>query len=87
MIITFNSVGLLEAGCLLVFKRGAVVAWALNGVWALLGGVFFPTTVLPAWLQRIAEWIPFTHAIRGLQLAIYQGTPVAQLTRELAAGL
>lgn len=83
VIVAFNSIGLLEAGCILVFKRGAVAAWALNGIWALLGGVFFPVTVLPTWLQHISAWIPITHAIRGLQLAIYQGTPVTQLAREL----
>ena len=83
VIVAFNSIGLLEAACVLVFKRGAIVAWAFNGVWALLGGVFVPVTVFPTWLQRIVEWIPITHAIRGLELAIYQGTSIAQLTREL----
>ncbi len=83
VIVAFNSIGLIEAGCLLVFKRGAVAAWAFNSVWALLGGVFFPVTVLPTWLQHIAEWNPITHAIRALQLAIYQGAPITQLAREL----
>ncbi len=83
VIVAFNSIGLIEAGCLLVFKRGTVAAWAFNSVWALLGGVFFPVTVFPAWLQHISEWIPITHAIRALQLAIYQGAPLTQLAREL----
>lgn len=83
VIVAFKSIGLFEAGCMLVFKRGAVAAWAVNGLWALLGGVFFPVTVLPGWLQRISEWIPITHAIRGLQLAIYQGAPISELAHEL----
>jgi ABC-2 type transport system permease protein len=83
VIVAFNSLGLLEAARLLVFKRGAALAWAFNSAWALLGGVFFPVTVLPAWLQRISAWIPITHAIRGLELAIYRGTPVTQLAAEL----
>lgn len=84
VVVSFNSMGLLEAACVLVFKRGAVVAWAMNGAWALMGGVFFPVTILPVWLQRIAAWIPITHAIRGLQLAIYQGAALTQLRREVA---
>jgi ABC-2 type transport system permease protein len=82
-IVAFNSIGLIEAAWLLVFKRGLAAAWALNGLCALLGGVFFPVTVFPLWLQAITEWNPITYAIRGLQLAIYQGTPVTQLTHEL----
>lgn len=83
VIVAFNGLGLLEAASILIFKRGVVAAWAFNSVWALLGGVFFPVTVLPAWLQQISQWIPITHAIRALQLAIYQGTPVTELAREL----
>lgn len=83
VIVTFNCVGLLEAGCLLVFKRGAVVAWAINGASALVGGVVFPSTVLPEWLQAVAEWIPIKHAIHGLQLAIHQGASLGALSREL----
>lgn len=83
VIVAFNSLGLVEAACILVFKRGGVAAWAVNGVWALLGGVFFPVTVLPTWLQHISALIPITYAIRGLQLAIYQGTPIPELATEL----
>jgi ABC-2 type transport system permease protein len=82
-IVAFNSIGLIEAAWLLVFKRGLTAAWALNGLGALLGGVFFPVTVLPGWLQTIAAWNPITYAIRGLQFAIYQGTPITELTHEL----
>lgn len=82
-VVAFNSIGFLEAAFILVFKRGVGAAWAFNSAWALLGGVLFPVTVFPAWLQRISEWIPITHAIRGLELAIYQGVPVTRLTREL----
>ena len=83
-IIAFNSIGLIEAAWLLVFKRGLAAAWALNGLGALLGGVFFPVTVLPTWLQTIAAWNPITYAIHGLQLAIYQDTPITKLTHELS---
>jgi len=84
VVLVFNSLGLAEAGCLILFKRGAVGAWVLNGIWALVGGVFFPVTVLPAWVQWVAELNPITHAIRSLQLAIFQGAPVRGLGRELA---
>ncbi len=84
VILVFNSLGLAEAGCLVLFKRGAVGAWVLNGISALLGGVFFPVTVLPDWLQWVAELNPVTHAVRSLQLGIFQGASVTGLGRELA---
>lgn len=36
----------------------------------LLSGVYFPPTVLPAWLQGVAEWLPQTHALRALRLLL-----------------
>ena len=84
VIVVFNSIGLIEAAFILVFKRGAVVAWVVNGAWALLGGVFFPVTVLPDWLQLISALNPITYAIRALQLGIYRGTPVTELGQEIA---
>jgi ABC-2 type transport system permease protein len=85
VVVVFNSLGLAEAGCLILFKRGAVGAWALNGICALFGGVFFPVAVLPDWAQWVAELNPIAHAVRGLQLAIFQGVPVTGLGKELAA--
>jgi ABC-2 type transport system permease protein len=84
-VLLFNGLGLLEAGCLVLFQRGAVAAWALNGLAALVGGVFFPVAVLPGWLQALAELNPITHAVRALQLAIFQGASIGALHRELAA--
>jgi ABC-2 type transport system permease protein len=83
-IVVFNSVGLAEAGCLLLFKRGIAGAWAFNSLTAVLGGVFFPVTVLPEWLRWIADLNPITYAVRGLQLAIFQGSGVGDLTKDLA---
>jgi ABC-2 type transport system permease protein len=83
-IVVFNSIGLAEAGCLLLFKRGAVGAWVFNGLTAVLGGVFFPVAVMPEWLQWMAELNPITYAVRGLQLAIFQGSGVGELAKDLA---
>ena len=84
VVVVFNSLGLAEAGCLVLFKRGAVTAWALNGISALLGGVFFPVTVLPDWAQWVAELNPITHAVRSLQVVIFEDVPVSGVARELA---
>jgi ABC-2 type transport system permease protein len=83
-IVVFNGVGLAEAGCLVLFKRGVIGVWAFNSLTALVGGVFFPVTVMPEWLRWLAELNPITYAVRGLQLAIFQGTSVMQLGKELA---
>ena len=44
-----------------------------------------PVAVLPDWVQWVAELNPITHAVRSLQLAIFQGVPLRGLGKELAA--
>ena len=51
----------------------------------MLGGVFFPVAVLPSWVQWLVELNPIAHAVRGLQLAMFQGVSVRDLGKELAA--
>ena len=82
-VISFNSLGLLAASVIVVFKRGNPVAWIFQGIAGLLGGVYFPVEVLPKWLQAISALIPVTYAVRGLQLAVYQGASVSALRGEI----
>lgn len=66
----------------MVFKRGNPFGWILGSLEGLIGGVYFPVTVLPAWLQFLAKFFPITHAIRAIQLAVYQGYPLTRLWKE-----
>ena len=82
-VITFSSLGILSACFILVFKRGNPAGWALNTVEGLLGGVYYPITVMPAFLQVAAKFLPITHAIRAMQLAVYQGYTLSDLKLEI----
>ncbi len=80
---SFSALGILSASFTLIYKRGNPVSWVLSQAEGLLGGVYFPIAVLPAWLQFLAHFLPITYAIRALQKAVYQGTSLAGLKAEL----
>jgi ABC-2 type transport system permease protein len=82
-VVSFNSLGLLAASVIVVFKRGNPIAWMFQGVAGLLGGVYFPIEVLPDWLQALSALIPVTYAVRGLQLAVYRGASLPTLQGEI----
>ncbi|MCM8800421.1 MAG: ABC transporter permease [Candidatus Omnitrophica bacterium] len=83
IIISFSSLGIISASFLIVFKRLNPLSWLIGSLEGLLGGVYFPITVLPGWLQFIARFFPITYAIRAIQLAVYKGYHPMQLSREL----
>ncbi len=82
-IITFSCLGILSACFVLIFKRGNPIGWVINSLEGILGGVYYPITVMPIFLQTLAKFIPITYAIRAIQLAVYQGYTIVQLKQEI----
>jgi ABC-2 type transport system permease protein len=82
-IASFSALGIISACFVMVFKRGNPVAWLISTCEGLLGGVYFPVSVLPQWMQVIANALPITYAIRAIQLAVYRGYTVTMLGREI----
>lgn len=81
---SYLALGLLSAAFTIRYKRGDPVAAFLDLVSVLLGGVFFPVAVLPAPLQVAAQWLPLTHALEGLRLALLQGAGGSDLLQPLS---
>lgn len=82
-VISFNALGIMAASFIMVFKRGNPVPWIMNTAAGLLGGVYFPITVLPQWLRFFSYFLPITYSIRAMQLAVYKGYSLSQLTWEI----
>ncbi|MFH1857436.1 MAG: ABC transporter permease [Candidatus Omnitrophota bacterium] len=80
---TFYAFGLFSASFILVFKKGSIVEPFLEGFSSFLGGVYFPITLLPLWLQKTSDWIPMTYALRALRLCLLKGLPLGLLKKDL----
>lgn len=72
-IISFSSIGLISASFILIYKQGDPFNWIFTSLSWLLGGVYYPITVLPEWLQPFSVLFPITHALEGIRLALLQG--------------
>jgi len=85
-IASFSALGILTAAVVVLIKRGAEsITQIMSAATIALSGVLYPVEMLPAWLARAAELLPFTHALRGLRLAILRGAGVVELRSELLA--
>ncbi len=82
-LLAFSSIGILSASFVLVFKRGDPLLWLFgSGSW-LLGGVLYPTDLLPAALRRLSDLLPITHAVNGMRAAVLAGASPAAIGGEL----
>jgi ABC-2 type transport system permease protein len=71
--ISLSGIGIALGGLVIVIKRGAVVATLVTFFLGLVGGAFFPVSVLPGWLEAIGKVVPTRFAFDGLRAALYQG--------------
>lgn len=84
-IICFSSFGVLSASFIMVFKKGNPMNWAFTGVSWLLGGVYYPISVLPEWVQKISFFLPITHSLEGMRQALINGADLTQLAPSIMA--
>src|SRR6201996_2275838 len=58
----FMPFGVLFAALTVVIKQGSVgTSWVI-ALLSIVGGLYFPVTLLPGWLQTLARLQPFTAA-------------------------
>lgn len=76
---SFAALGILAASFLLVFQRGEPVTPLVGGLLALLGGVFFPPSVLPPFLAALARLLPLSYAADGLRAVLLEGKGLSEL--------
>ena len=79
----FSSFGILAASFVIVFKRGDPITTIFKGVMDVLGGTYYPITVLPGWLQVFSYFVPLTYALRAMRLALLQGYSIIDLAPDL----
>jgi ABC-type multidrug transport system permease subunit len=72
-IIAFRSVGLIIASVVNSMAESQVVVQLLYLPMLMLSGATIPLTVLPDWLQQVAQFLPATHLFLGMQNLLVRG--------------
>lgn len=72
--IAMSSIGIATAAAVMVIKRGQSISALVIFGMGLLGGAFFPVSVLPDWLEPLASIVPTRFAFDGLRAALYGGS-------------
>ena len=67
------GIGLIAAGAVLAFRRGAGTIGGGVMVLSIGSGVFFPLSVLPSWLARLDAYNPFAIVLAALRDALIGG--------------
>lgn len=73
-------IGVLAGAVTLLVKRADPVGRLLHGGSMLVSGVVYPLSVMPGWLQTLAEGLPLTHVLRGARAVFLSGAQLGEVT-------
>lgn len=82
-IIAFASIGIFSASFIMVYKRGNPITGLFGSASNVLGGVLYPISVLPTWLQWLSHAMPITYASRAMRDALLLGANWQQLRPDI----
>lgn len=84
-IVSLSCIGIISASFIMVFKKGDPIAWGITALSWLIGGVYYPISVLPPWLQKLSWLLPVTPALEGMRMALLRGYSFPQLLPTITA--
>lgn len=84
ILLAYLPVGLIAGAMILAFRTTAQGTTVVLSLSALLGGVYYPTSVIPSWLADISQFIPLTYGLRALRRSLIEGAPLSALAPDLA---
>jgi ABC-2 type transport system permease protein len=78
--VSFIGIGMMTAVLPLISpEKGSQLGFIAQGLLLVVSGVYYPTSVLPQWMQWLATISPATYALRGIRAAILDGAGVQSL--------
>src|SRR6267378_5214187 len=76
--LAFIGLGIASASFPLMWtEKGLQMAYIVQAVVLLVSGVYYPVSVLPAWMQVLSTISPATYVIRGMRDALLDGADLA----------
>lgn len=77
--------GLIGAAMVIAFRSAGPFSKVVLLVSGLLGGVYYPTSVVPSWLRDVSSALPLSHGLRALRRVLLQKADFAAVAPDIMA--
>lgn len=84
IVLSYLPFGILAASLVLAFRATGPFPGAITTGSMLLGGVYYPTQVIPAWIVGFSKFIPLTYGLRSLRRSLLDGAPLSASAADLS---
>ncbi|HEY7895623.1 MAG TPA: ABC transporter permease [Gemmatimonadaceae bacterium] len=84
IVLAYLPFGLFAAALQLAFRTAGPLPSVVLLASSFLGGVYYPTHVMPSWLPRLSDAIPLTYGLRALRETLLEGIPFRMVLPDVA---
>jgi ABC-2 type transport system permease protein len=78
------GLGFAFASLVITVKEANAFVFLIRGLVMIFCGITFPVSLLPGWMQSVANWLPQTYLIHGMRAAAFSNAGFAELLPDLA---
>ena len=77
------GLGFAFASLVITVKEANAFVFLIRGLVMIFCGITFPISLLPGWMQSVAEWLPQTYLIHGMRAAAFSNAGIRELAPDL----
>jgi ABC-2 type transport system permease protein len=77
------GLGFAFASLVITVKEANAFVFLIRGLVMIFCGITFPISLLPAWMQSIAMWLPQSYLIHGMRAAAFSNAGIPELLPDL----
>jgi ABC-2 type transport system permease protein len=79
IVMAYFGIGLMAAAMVLAFRTTGPLPQVVLLLSGLLGGVYYPTSVIPSWIQSLSSVVPLTYGLRALRRVWLDGLALREV--------
>lgn len=83
IVLAYLPFGVMAAAGILAVRTSGPLVGLLSGGSALLGGVYYPTHVIPSWIEHLSAVVPLTYGLRALRQTVLEGMPIGAVKQDI----
>lgn len=83
IVLAYLPIGLAGAALVLAFRTTGPFLQGVLIASGMLGGVYYPTHVIPGWIERLSDVIPLTYGLRALRRTLLDGAALPDVAADL----
>ena len=84
VVVAHLPIAIVTAAMVLAFRTRGPLPQLILLASTFLGGVYYPTTVIPGWIESLSAFLPLTYGLTALRAVLLEGRSVVTVWRDIS---